>query len=198
MFDGGGMAHFSRRRIGIDVDDTLVAFSRGFTAFLRERGYEIDLELSHTWEMQELLGMTKKEFLYLADQFAQSPYHYRMQPVAGAKHAIQRLARQHELYAVSARPGRFVAEVTELIHRHYGPRTFSGIDLLGHMHDKGEHCVRLGIHDLIDDGAHNILAAHRVGVKAILFDRPWNATLPHHADIIRAKSWSEILSLYGM
>ncbi len=186
-----------RRRIGVDIDDTLLTFSRSFSAFLSIRGYEVNLEASHTWEMYELLCMSKDEFLYLADQFCLSSLHHNMPPVHGAQEAVHRLARAHDLYAVSARPAQFAGEVTELIHRHFGSRVFKGIDLLGHRHDKGEHCVRNGLVDLIDDGAHNAMHATRVGVRAILYDRPWNITAPLPPSVIRVRGWDEILALYG-
>jgi len=58
---------------------------------------------------------------------------------------------------------------------------------------KGEICKELGIDFMIEDSVEHSEICAKEGIKVFLLNKPWNKNCIDHENIIRVKSWNEIL-----
>jgi hypothetical protein len=130
-----------------------------------------------------VLGIPKVEYLASLDLFRLSTKAEGMEPNPAVLDWLRCHGARYRHLALTARPLESVPSLAGWLFRHFGAymRTFgfvpSRVDPAMPVYDqrKSEFLEWLGKADVfIDDSVENINAAHRLGVKTVLYPQPWN------------------------
>ena len=113
----------------------------------------------------------------------------------------QLIKKGYELHLVTSRPGAIEKDTKTWIENHF-PGKFKNLHHAynSHIHKPGskklkwEICKEIGAEILIDDFLTNALSCAENGISVFLMDNPWNQTEDLPANVIRVKSWKEILA----
>jgi FMN phosphatase YigB (HAD superfamily) len=166
--------------IGLDLDGVLYPFTEVIHAFA-EKHLGIPLPRNfEKWGFFDDWGMDWPEFLTLMEEghAAGMVYHEGL-ITEGAVDVINRLSEHgHEITFITAR-GTYARATTRAWLDSHGLYH----ELIMGAEDKGSHPLDV----LLDDGAHNIEAARAAGIRAIVFDQPWNQEVPGE----RVWTWAE-------
>ena len=188
-------------RIAIDLDDTLVPTvdlvvkeilsDKSFPAF---RGYQSIKDFTYDEELALYRYIRKTINKQDISKFM---------PMPGSVLAIKKLAKDFDLYMVTART-KYIKKHTRIWLNYHFPKMFKKIIFGQYRKEgefkktKGEICKELGISMIIDDRIDYALDCYKHGVKAIVFDYkdgyPWSkGKLPK--DVKKAKDWKEVLDI---
>lgn len=187
------------KKIGIDIDDTLLDFIGAYVLFYNTR-YKTNFKREDfkSYMFNETLGGTLEESVNSVKKFCNSSFVDEMKPLPDSQKVIQMLNKQSELFLVTSRT-LDLKEITLNQISKYFPNLFSDI-LFSSNHytkskntgkPKSEICLEKGISLLIDDSLIYTNECLEKNIGAILFDSPWNQN-GHLKGIIRVKSWEEI------
>jgi uncharacterized HAD superfamily protein len=186
-------------RIGIDVDDVLAESLPGYLeAFRRRFGREVKIEEA-AWEIfRRYPEISATQMWGFFSELEANDFLGSRPIYPEAAQAVRTLAAHgHRLFVVTGR-------LTQ--HREHTRRLLQQAELLAFfeqlVHRDGEATVEyksrivreLRLDLLIEDELHVALAAAKVPIPILLFDRPWNqGDLP--PGITRVKDWREALRL---
>jgi 5'(3')-deoxyribonucleotidase len=125
--------------------------------------------------------------IYLTKEYA------KVAPYQDAVEAIKRLAQQHELHLVTARP-ETLEGVTERMIEQYFTGCFSSICHIGFYGSKGDICLAVGADVLIDDNVRHLDNARLSDVTRLIWfgDYPWNRLDTSGQDVVRCLDWSSV------
>lgn len=134
----------------------------------------------------KLLGVSKEGYLTSLDEFRLSNRYRRMQPLPELKNWFLRYGKFFRHIAVTAVPIHAAYVSAEWLLRHFGRwiRTFhfvpsirKGLRTPRYDKTKKDFLQWLGKVDIfIDDNEANICGCEKIGIKGILFPRPWNSS----------------------
>jgi uncharacterized HAD superfamily protein len=187
-------------KIGIDIDGVIAELidalhlwhdkEYNFSRLVHER---TDFSLAYQ------LNCSQEESLKRLFEFFKTEDFKKVLPVKDSIEAINNLAKNHELHVITARSKRVEEETLRWLNEHFSLDNFEKIHISGHddghnlKKSKGENCLELGIELMIEDCLAYAKEIASKGVKVLLFDRPWNPTETLPDNIIRVKSWEEIV-----
>lgn len=193
----------SRRKIGVDLDDTLVDFTGAFILYHNEI-YKTNLrrEQFTSLSFNRVLGVTPKEANKRVNDFYGTEYFRKIQPILGSVEAVKTLAQEDDLYIITSRP-EFLRKETSQLQEQYFQTIFLEI-FYSYNHyakhgdigkSKPEICLRLGISKLIDDSLEYAKQCAERGIEVILFgdNNFWNQDRQLPPNVLRAKNWKEAL-----
>ena len=185
----------NKRKIGIDLDDTSIAFVAGLCVYLN-RVYGGALTHQHftTWHIHEVIGCDEEEATRRVAEFCHSDDHKALDAITGAVESLQLLSAIFEPIAITARDAPHAPLMLPIVERHFG-NLFTDVHFLGHHKSKGDMCVELGIHFMVDDGLHNADSVGTQGIRVYLMDQPWNQCDVLPPNTIRVYSWEDIVRL---
>jgi len=188
-------------KIAIDLDDTLVPTvellikemlkDKKYPAF---RGYHSIKDFSFEEELTLYRYIRKTINKQDVSKF---------KPMPGAIPAIKKLAKDFDLYLVTART-KSAKKTTRIWIAHHFPGLFKKIIFGQYRKEgdfkktKGQICKEQGISLIIDDRADYCLDCYNHGIKAIVLDYnnsyPWSKDkIPK--DLKKAKNWKEVLEI---
>lgn len=188
-------------KIAIDLDDTLVPTvdllikemlkEKSFPAF---RGYHSIKDFSFEDEMALYRYIRKTINKQDISEF---------KPMPGSVLAIKKLAKEFELYLVTARTKNVKKHTRDWISHHF-PKMFKKIIFGQYRKEgdfkktKGQICKELGISLIVDDRIDYALDCYKHGVNAIVFDYkdsyPWSkGKFPK--SIKKARDWKEVYEI---
>ncbi len=185
-------------RIGIDVDDVLTESLPAYLeAFRRRFGRQVKIE-DAAWEIfRRFPDIPEAEMVSFFRDLDCSDFLGTRPVYPEAVEAIRRLVTTgHRLFVVTGRlvqhrePTRRLLEQAGILH------CFE--DLVHRDREVTEEYKSRVVRErqldlLIDDELHVAVAAARIPVPVLLFDRPWNqGTLP--AGISRVTAWAQVLT----
>lgn len=179
--------------IGVDLDDTVLEFMLGMTAY-HNRVYGATHERHHftTFDLHEIWGCTREEATRRIMEFVHSDGHTQIVAVDGSLEALVKLSAEYELIVITARESTRAAVTLPLVERLFGD-LFSAVHFLGHQKEKGALCEELGVSFMVDDGLHNAHSVGGRGIQVFLLDQPWNqGDLP--PSTMRVEHWDEIVN----
>lgn len=188
----------NRTAIAVDIDEVLAQHNLRLAEWHNKMygtNYTLDSFISDN--LQDVWGIPYDEAEERVKAFHDSEMHKELEPVAGAKEALEYLKQKHDLVVITVRRKSIVDITHAWLDEHF-PDLFTSINFI-HFWDeadkttKAELCQKLGATHLIDDSLKNCTQAAERGVKALLFgDYAWNRadTLPN--GVQRFKSWDEI------
>jgi 5'(3')-deoxyribonucleotidase len=188
-------------KIGIDLDDVVVDFSRPFCEFYNQRnGTNFQYEEWTKYHFADSFGLDKKLVNALAEEFINNGASHSLHFIEGAKEGIQALFRlNYEPCIVTSRPLRW-NELTNNFFKRELPKTpikifYSDEISKDHAFGKASICARENIKVIIEDNAEYALACLNACAQPILLNQTWNQG--EFAGIIRARDWKEILEKIG-
>lgn len=189
-------------KIGIDIDNVLAELSDALHLWHEEK-----YNYSKTTQERTQFGLafswncSQEEATKRLLEFYQSKEFKETTPVKGAIKAIDKLAKEHELHAITARPVHIEEETLKWIDKHFSLKNFKKIHINGQcinkevVKTKTDICQELGIKLMIEDALHFADDCAEKGIKVLLLDWPWNQKDKLHSNITRVKDWDEILEI---
>ena len=185
-------------KIGVDIDEVLAEFIRGYLNFYKcLGGRNILFEEVFDYDFWKVIGVDRSETFHLADLYYGSKYFEDISLVDGAERGIRELSKNNELFLVTARPIK-IKEKTELFIQKYFSDAVLGIFYSGDVFNsqgnfKSNICKMNEISLIIEDNFNCALDCARAGIDVLLFDKPWNRNHEVNGPIKRVKDWNEIL-----
>ncbi len=196
-------AYSGSRRIGIDLDDTLVDFNSALREWHNEEcRTSLRRDDFKSYSLNETLGETEEEINQKMNDFYNSGYFENIQPIPGAIAAIEKLSKREELFLITSRPDFLNEKTIESLNRFFPGKFLDIIHSINHYSkrknsgkSKVEICRDLGASRLIDDSLDYIMQCLETGeVRGLLFGNyPWNQLNGLPTNIIRVKNWREAL-----
>ncbi|HCR41835.1 TPA: hypothetical protein DIV45_00450 [Patescibacteria group bacterium] len=187
-------------KIAVDLDDMLCSFIAEFLKWYNPQH-------GANWQFEDVVDYHWSNFMHItAEQAIQDVHDFfltsgfaNLPVMPGAQEFIRKLAKEHELYIVTAR--QHVAEATTYtwLEQNFSG-VFRGVLFANHYSadgspslTKGELCQQVGCELIIDDDGRHLgsLLAHNI--KAVLIDKPWNKNDILPAEVIRAYNWDDAL-----
>lgn len=186
--------------IAVDLDDVLAAHVEAFVEFRNSR-YATNItteEYNDHW-LNIWGDVSHDEIVARAAEFHthESVVMYEVKP--GAQDAIATLARDNDLYIVTARPKQIVDASLEWIDMHF-PGIFKDVLFVpiwdpANTKTKADICKEIGATYLIDDIPRHCDIAAAAGITAILFgDYSWNRSHDLTDGVIRCKTWADVIA----
>lgn len=184
-------------RICVDVDDTIVCWTRGFKRFLRDqKGIQVH-GMPSTWEMGSWIGVPNNEVRVLIDEFQDSERYRSLEPMEFSRTAL-RIAknRGHDVICITAcgtRAGVREARMQNLTSL-FGD-IFSDVICTNHGIDKEPHLKRLfRPGDIwVEDNVTNAMIGHSIGYQTFVIDqlhnRPYRRT---HPELEFVQDWIDL------
>jgi len=189
-----------RLTIGVDFDDVLFEFNKGFLAYFNKlHGTSFTRDQVNDYQLHLLIGGTKETVHDLIDTFYLSLDHDTVLPVLGAVEHIQALMH-HELVVISARP-EHTRTATEKFITTYFEGVFKSVHLTGlyrgtsaNTKSKEEVARECGVDIFIEDSLSHARKITAAGIPVVLIDTPWNQEMtPEGAT--RVFSWEEVVKV---
>jgi FMN phosphatase YigB (HAD superfamily) len=170
-----------------DVDDVLNEFMQKWLTelWLPEHPHsKLNYQILTKNPPHDILGVTKEAYLSSLDQFRLSGSFARLKPIPAVLEWFKQHGEKCRHVALTKVPVIAAPVSSEWVFRHFGKwiRSFHFVpsprpDNPAPQYDenKGTYLHYFGKADLlIDDTIENIEAAEKVGVKTLIFPRPWN------------------------
>ena len=170
-------------RIGIDIDgvitDTINYVASELSKFLN-REVKPDEVAHNLGEIENVAQIFMEHGERLLCSLA---------PMESAAYSINKLAREHEVYIISARFQIHYDVTLQWLKRHG-----INVDKVIFTEGKGKSdiCIENGIDVFIEDSAKNALDLADHGIKVILYSTEYNSSLRREG-IIRCDNWNRII-----
>ncbi|MED4204430.1 5' nucleotidase, NT5C type [Neobacillus mesonae] len=179
-----------KKRFGIDIDGTVTCPTSLIPFINKAFDMNLTYEEITQYDLTPFVNVPSDEF---ASWFSENePMIYQGSPIAsGAKKALDKWKRAHELFFISAR-GPHLLDVTKQWFIDHN-LTFHHIELIG-SHDKVETTKKHNIDIFFEDKHDNAVAIHEeCRIPVILFNTPYNQD-PIPNGVIRVHNWNEALN----
>ncbi len=188
--------------IAVDIDEVLAGFIDYFVEY-HNLTYKTSVtkDKVYTFDLEEVFGVTHEEISSRMIAFGEQGHNIKMKPVEGAVEGVDELLKRgYELHLVTSRPGVIEKDTRAWIEIYFKGK-FTGlhhafnqkIHKEGSKKKKWEICKKIGAEILIDDFLANALSCSENGIKVFLMDAPWNQTEHLPENVLRVKSWEEII-----
>jgi len=186
-------------RLGIDLDEVLSDTLASFIQFHNLR-YGTDYRESDfvSYKFEDIMKLPSEDVVVRILQFY-SECNAEISPVAGAKGILEKLARDHELYVITARPDAIKTLTRIWLEDHY-PGLFKEVIFAHNIYvgcarrKKLDFCQEHDIKMMIDDTLENIADCQLAGIQGVLYDRPWNRGNSLDS-VIRVSGWEHIAQI---
>lgn len=168
-----------------DVDDVLNDLMYNWLAWFRER-VKIDISYSLIKENppHRILSISLKDYLQSLDEFRLSEHYQKMQPVKEIAEWFENHGYKFRHIALTATPLSTAPATAQWVLKNFGKwiRTFhfipskrEGVNIPEYDKDKADFIFWLcKIDYFIDDNPENVRKAENLGIRALLWRRPWN------------------------
>lgn len=189
-----------KKVIALDIDEVTADFISYFIYFhnlMYKTNMTRDRVLSYY--LHQAFDTDKVEMGIRFAEFQSLRLLERIKPAKGAIEGIKKLIEMGFVpHFVTARPKTIEKETREWLKKH-----FKNIDFPIHFTHpasgkpklkKSEICKSIGAKILIDDHMENALDCAENGITVYLIDAPWNQSESLPENVIRVKSWKEILN----
>lgn len=181
--------------LALDLDDTLIDTFTVMLAFCNER-HEEEFRKEHfvLHDFNAVWGISQEEWRVRFCEFDQSDAARNIPAMPKAQATIATLAKYHTLHVVTARPMEVAKQTTQMVW-HLFPGMFAGIHFCtknygaSRIFSKTEACHMLGADVLIDDHPKHLEGCSPEGIRAYVFNQPWNGNIAH--PVVRVPSWDD-------
>jgi len=185
-------------KIGIDFDEVLAEFVKGYFNFYRlKTGIEIKFEDVFSYNLWEVMGISRDEAFKIADEFYDSEHFSELALVPGAKDTLIALSKEHELLIVTSRPVRIAGKTEQYLRRNIPeihPEIFYAGDIFREQgKPKAELCAQLSLDHFVEDNLRYAQQCAEKRIRVFLLDKSWNQG-ELNGNVTRVKNWSEILN----
>ncbi len=187
--------------IGIDIDDVVVDFTNPFLDFYYQRtGRRVHYDDIHTYKLEVDLARPRNEVIGIVREFYQTEEFDNLPFIDGAKEAVNNICETLGGVFLTSRPYEGREKTIPWAKLHF-PYIGSGVLFSRDFQSdrkipKSTVCLREGLTTIIEDNRHYSLGCANVGIRTILFNRPWNKGVQHHL-IARVNNWREAIWAIG-
>ncbi|MGC9309225.1 MAG: 5' nucleotidase, NT5C type [Candidatus Nanoarchaeia archaeon] len=179
-------------KIGIDIDETIAQYLEGFCEFYNDYfNKNIDVNNFEDFSFSKTMNINKQEAERLREMFLKSRYFDNIRLVEGARDAISKLNKKHELLFVTARPESHKQKTEEFFKKYFPTYKFAVFHT--DFRNKYKILKARGVRLWIDDSCFAKDYAGK-GINVLLLDKPWNKGI-EHSNIKRVGNWEEILEV---
>ncbi len=190
-------------KIGIDIDDVLAAFNKQWVSYYNRTygtSYTVDditdYDYSKTYHDAPAEVILARVF-----EFVKSPDFLNIETIEGSMKGIDSL-KDHELFVITSRSDDIKQPSTDWLDKYF-PNKFKDIIFTNSFNNnpnlkvvtKAEVGKKLGLKLMVEDAPSHAQNFAENGIKAILFDRPWNRSMKEHNLITRANNWEDVIKL---
>lgn len=187
------------KKIGLDFDDVIIDFCPALIhEHNKEHGTSYKIKDMVHFEFEKLWGGTQKDTVDRIVMMYDAPEHINFPPVAGVVESLAVLKEKYQLVIITGRPD-ISRKSMEMWLDKYLPGIFKDIYFTNQFHgeqkySKADFCSMYNVDLFVDDYLPTVLDVANNGIRAILFDAPWNQNeLPDN--VVRVKSWKDIMSI---
>jgi len=189
-------------KIGIDIDEVVVEFVKGYIKILEKNGISAEYNKTHSYNFWDCYPITREEAINFANELYDSEHFENMVLIEGAFGAINFLEKNNEIFFITSRPLSIKQKTLDFVKKHF-PNSKIEIVFSGDFHKingktKAEICKELGISVLIEDNKDYALDCAKKGTKVFLMSKPWNKNYESHENLIKVTSWDEILEQFKL
>ncbi len=188
--------------IVVDIDEVMANFLEQFIQFQEKKyGRTIQFENYTSYSLKDFFGVSEEEELKQIYEFYTTEFFKKIKPMPNSKESLEKLKGQgHRLFVVTARQNHIAKETINWVKIHY-PNIFEDIIITNEgektasYEKKVDVCTTIGAEIIIEDSFKNASEAAREGMKAILFNKPWNQREQDCEGIFRVNSWEQALAV---
>jgi uncharacterized HAD superfamily protein len=185
-------------KIAIDIDEVIVECVKHFLFIHKSKtGVDFNFDEVFTYALWEPLGISREQANEYFNSF--SKYNFMLNPdfIEDSKESILFLFDTHKIGFITARPEKMKEETEIFLKNNFSKFNFD-LFLSGEHYKNGNKtksliCKENNFSLLIEDQQPIAEDCARNGTKVLLFDKPWNKNCEENENIIRVKSWKEIL-----
>ena len=198
------------KKIAIDCDDVLLDFNTGLATFSNENfGTSYCLEDVVNYNLSITWGIPGLQVIERISEFYNSQICTELNPIEDSVKAVWELREKYNLVVVTNRPTDLLPVTEASLNNHFKD-LFEGVyctNAFAKIYGEAElsastkalMCQQLGAEVLIDDSYPNLDDCADLGIKPILFRRPWNKYLSDEKliseGIYPANCWEEIIKI---
>ena len=179
--------------LAFDVDGVVADTMAVFVDLARERYGLTYLTKDHMrmYDLHKCLGLDRKVIDDLICLTLDDEHTLRIPPMEGAAEVLTKLARHGPLRFVTARI--WPESITRWLHETLPevPSDRIRVTATGTPEAKPEILHKLGVRYFVEDRLETCRLLAQDGIKALLFDQPWNRT-PAAAEFVRIENWSQL------
>ena len=188
-------------KIAIDLDDTLVLTVELLIKDILKTNKDSWFKGYHS--LEDLNFKERDAFYHYIRQTLNKQEIKTFKPIPHSKKILSKLAKEHELYIITARSTDVKNHTHLWINEHFNNIFKEIIFCEYHKSDhfvetKGEICKKYGIDLIVDDNKEYIWDCHKHKIKTIVFDYkkqyPW-AKDKYPKDIQIANDWQDVLKI---
>ncbi len=188
-------------KIAVDLDDVLIQFNKGFLDYHNKKyNTSFDMVSDRPFRYDEFLGISVEEVVVRVVDFYKSSEFMKLKPMDFSQESVNKLVKNNKLIILTSRPPD-MRGLTEVWTKKYFGNVFEEIILTGQFDlsankkeiTKSAVCEEKDVSLFIDDAVHYIEEVSRIGVKCLLFDRPWNKSYDPPKNVKRVMNWKEIV-----
>ncbi len=180
--------------IAFDIDG-VVADTMSSFIYVAKKEFGINTikreQITSYW-LEECLNVPEEIIKAIINQILEDPFKTRLRPIEGATETLGLLSEFGPIHFVTARPIKEpIEDWLKTVLKKVPSRRIK-------VHATGQHDIKpqvikkLGKTFFLEDHLETCKAIHQAGLKAIVFDQPWNqGQIP----FTRIKSWQELRKL---
>lgn len=184
-----------KKRIGIDIDDTLtnlfdVFLSYGFK-YACEKSIAIDSLFINGYEAIDTFRFNKEQDKDFQEKYLEKILNnVKARPLASE--VINILKKEYEIFIITSRDDNLLIDCKEKTEKWLKNNKISYDKLVYNCKEKAKFCKENNIDYLIDDNYKHCEEATKVGTISFIYDNQFNKDY-YNNNIIRVYSWGQIL-----
>lgn len=186
--------------IGIDLDDVLADFRKGWLKYYNNR-FNTNYKPSevHSFDLTKVFNVSKDIIEKRIKDFYRTKIFEQLEPIRDSKTSIRKITKHHNLFVITSRPTWLEQKTTLWLESHFED-SFDKIILsnqfgnknINTITTKGSICKINNITLIIEDSPGYSHEAALQGIDVLLFDKSWNRVGDFNRRVKRVKSWEEI------
>lgn len=184
-------------KIGIDIDEIVVEFLRGYLDFYNGiHNTNFKFEDNFSCRFEELLNTSEEKVAKIMHDFFNTKNFENLDLVDGIRELILEISKNHQVVFITARHLRTKEKTRVFLEKHFPNlplRVFHTGDYYKGSKTKAEICEQHGIDFLIEDNEDYARTCADKGIKVFLLKKPWNKNHENHPNIIKINHLKEVL-----
>jgi len=192
--------------IGVDLDDVLADFHKGWLRYYNDKyGTNFKKSDCYSYKLSDVHNVADKIVVKRIKHFYRTNIFKDLEPIRGAKKAVERIKKRHKLFVITSRPN-WTSDTTRTWIKKYFISSFKEVIITNQFGnkdkdsqvDKSEVCKKYRINLIIEDAPTFAYDVAKSGKKVLLLDNPWNKDIVDHKNMKRVRSWKEIIRSLNM
>jgi len=189
--------------IAIDIDDVIYPFADTLVEYVTKVAAPVTRMELYGDQLYTRSGLSDTEFALHVNTFQNSEESLNIEPLQGAVEAIGILAKQHNLYLITARDASLRGMTEKWISKYFDASVFKELVLVGNhwwgvsTGTKADVCQAIRADYIIEDQPRHIEKFVDHSTIPILFgDYDWNRDF-QWSNLKRARSWKDVRTHLG-